>query len=549
MRSGRICLTFLVASLLYGAAAPADAAGGVKDHVDAKRGFAVKVPDTFKLNPPKPTGDAKYNAGEFYDDQAKYKSSGSENPEFKIMWWSTPKQATTPGAKAPEEPPKEPKAPTTRAEAMDEFGPKSVDEIVDQLIENNTRLFGSNIPSMADRWKDGKSEKTTKQKIDFQYVEINTVKPKKRDTAAPLWCLIVARLTIDRPNESVSVGFYGTFAKEFVKDLGPAYLNIVRSFETRDAKSVKEVEVPTDPDKFIDYIIKTKVIAGWKYLVSSKKQYIVVYDAAVKDDLVKEIASEIEAIRAQVYEKLFPPEKPVTAVSVIRVCKDPEQYRAYGGSGSSAGYWSFMDQELVFYKDSQNPNDALRVLYHEAFHQFVYYSAGAVSPHSWFNEGHGDFFAGHNYKGGKFELGEFQWRKDLAAKLKREKRTAPLAEWLHWDQDLYYGRRPNKWQLDGFENYSLGWSFIYFLRTTKKPEYQGILDRYFNTLKSLVAAAHDEREKAKAKAKAAGEDFDGEPEWLANRVHEDQWCEKALEEGFKGVNLAQLEKDWLADNP
>ena len=32
------------------------------------------------------------------------------------------------------------------------------------------------------------------------------------------------------------------------------------------------------------------------------------------------------------------------------------------------------------------------MLYHEAFHQFIHYSAGELPPHSWYNEGHGDYF-------------------------------------------------------------------------------------------------------------------------------------------------------------
>ena len=43
--------------------------------------------------------------------------------------------------------------------------------------------------------------------------------------------------------------------------------------------------------------------------------------------------------------------------------------------------------------------DTLAVLYHEAFHQFIFYSVGEVAPHSWFNEGHGDYFSGADVVG------------------------------------------------------------------------------------------------------------------------------------------------------
>lgn len=544
----------LAAGLLYGATLPARAASS--PFADSKRGFSTKIPETMKQVPPKPNGDPSYLAAEFYDDLPKYKSSGSTNPEFKITWWSTPKNVpkpTTPGgaetgdgSKPPDDPPSRDKPPS-REEMESMYGPKSLDDVLDQLIGNNTRLFGSSVPPMRDRWANAKSGKTTKQKLDYQYLEINATKSKKKDEPQPLWYLFVAKIKIERPTESVVVGFYANCAVEFAKDLGPDFLSIVKNFETKEASGAKEEEAPTDPKAFHEYIKKKKVIAGWKYMASPKEQYAMLYDEGVKDDLIKQIGTEIEAIRAQVYEKLFPPDKPVTAVSVIRVCKDKEQYMAYGGSPSSAGYWQFTQGELVFYKDSQNPNDALRVLYHEAFHQYIFYSVGALSPHSWFNEGHGDFFSGHNYKNGKFELGEFQWRKDLAASIKREKRTVPLKEWLTWDQSKYYNESANHRGLSGQDNYALGWNFIYFLRTTKNPAYQKFLETYFNTLKGLVTKARDERRKARDKVKADGGDpGEEEPEWLANRMKEDEWCDTALKEALKGVDLDQMEKDWLA---
>ena len=55
-------------------------------------------------------------------------------------------------------------------------------------------------------------------------------------------------------------------------------------------------------------------------------------------------------------------------------------------------------------------DDTLAVLYHEAFHQYIYYSVGEVAPHSWFNEGHGDYYAGAKYLSKKFNIRPFNWR-------------------------------------------------------------------------------------------------------------------------------------------
>ena len=83
--------------------------------------------------------------------------------------------------------------------------------------------------------------------------------------------------------------------------------------------------------------------------------------------------------------------------SVIRVCKDQAQYHSYGGPGGSAGYWSSRDEELVIFDDKAGGGraDTWAVLNHEAFHQYIFYFYGELAPHSWYNEGTGDFYAGY----------------------------------------------------------------------------------------------------------------------------------------------------------
>ena len=71
---------------------------------------------------------------------------------------------------------------------------------------------------------------------------------------------------------------------------------------------------------------------------------------------------------------------------------------------------------------------------------------------------------------------------------------------------MYYGMTQKK--LTIYDNYALGWDLVYFLRTTKKPEYQGILDRYFSTLaeasQGLTAAMLDQTDQMGPVAMRAG---------------------------------------------
>jgi hypothetical protein len=176
--------------------------------------------------------------------------------------------------------------------------------------------------------------------------------------------------------------------------------------------------------------------------------------------------------------------------SVVRVCLNQDQYHSYGGPGGSAGYWNSRDEELVVYDDkaSGGRGDTWITLNHEAFHQYIFYFYGNIAPHSWYNEGTGDYYSGYQInKRGKFELERNDWRLRTIQQNIREARYCPLKELVKWTQSQYYGN--NEYKLGGGDNYAQGWAFVYFLRTGKKnkakgwdPAWDGILETYLDTL-------------------------------------------------------------------
>ncbi|MEO6708390.1 MAG: hypothetical protein ABI054_05045, partial [Planctomycetota bacterium] len=159
--------------------------------------------------------------------------------------------------------------------------------------------------------------------------------------------------------------------------------------------------------------------------------------------------------------------------SVVRVVANRDQYSSYGGPGGSAGYFSSSDEELVIYDDKAvgGRNNTWATMNHEAFHQYIFCFFGNLSPHSWYNEGTGDFYAGYQLKNNRFELKPFDWRvstiKDELRKRDSGKQTyVPLKELVRYDRDHYYDIK-NGGERAG-ENYAQGWSFIWFLRTGQK---------------------------------------------------------------------------------
>src|SRR6185503_652855 len=100
------------------------------------------------------------------------------------------------------------------------------------------------------------------------------------------------------------------------------------------------------------------------------------------------------------------------------------------------------------------------------FHQYIFYFFGALSPHSWYNEGSGDFYSGYAWKSSRFVLTKFDWRVDTIKEAVRKNEHVPLDRFVRYTQAEYYGN--NKEGVDGGHNYAQGWSLIYFLRTGKK---------------------------------------------------------------------------------
>ncbi len=220
----------------------------------------------------------------------------------------------------------------------------------------------------------------------------------------------------------------------------------------------------------------------WFVVASPKEHYVIVHHIPRKKTrqlvFVTKIKNYIEFMRKR-YEELFPPAKPITAISVVRVCRDREEYHQYGGPRGSAGYWNPRDKELVIYDASSSggAKNSYSTLFHEAFHQYIYYAVGEISPHSWFNEGYGDYFAGANPKN-RFKIGPFEWRTEKVRNAVNSGKAHHLNDLMRFSKLQYYTRDPGMC-------YAQGWALIYFLNSKKgrsHTQWKHILPNYFDTL-------------------------------------------------------------------
>jgi hypothetical protein len=353
-----------------------------------------------------------------------------------------------------------------------------------------------------------------------------------------LWCYAFVR-----PGKR-TVAFLARCAKADFEDQERIWRRVAERCELSEPESANLAKLrqkyARSDLRGIDYRVgvRSKLVRGWK--AEDTENFIVVY--STKDQpLVRNLVADIESIRHE-YIKLFPPAGEITAVSTVRVCKDLAEYLAYGGRQGSAGYWNAGTEELVFYdasvvqqnKRKSGDENTFIVLYHEAFHQYIHYSAGELPPHSWFNEGHGDYFSGADVFGNKVrKIGVNPWRIGLIQNAIERRKYVPWREILEFEQAEYY--RTDRVGLC----YAQGWSMIYFLRTApavaRHPLWSRILDTYFRELKHDYAAQL-------ARLAAAGTTDDRRlrsEAGIASRKH-------ALERAFEGVDLAALEAEWAS---
>jgi len=280
--------------------------------------------------------------------------------------------------------------------------------------------------------------------------------------------------------------------------------------------------------------VASALVEGWE--IRDTKHSMVLYHGSASSPVLGQITDHLEAIRAR-FAVDFPPDRPIDQLSVVRVCRDRGEYLTYGGNPSTVGFFNPQTQELVFYdarteREGELPDGhpVLQVLYHEACHQFLFHTASALSPHSWYDEGTAEYYAGARLVRGRVHSIErlpqreaYLQRPGVAA------RMPALERLLRMSQREFYA--------DADVNYSMGYAFVRFLITAPEVaangRWSGAHERYFVALRTAW------RREAEALA-LAGINAERYAAAIARAR------EEALEKAFEGVDLDRLEKAFLA---
>jgi hypothetical protein len=270
---------------------------------------------------------------------------------------------------------------------------------------------------------------------------------------------------------------------------------------------------------------KGALCSDWQMLRSSKGNFLIEYSTS--QEYAKKCGEELEQIQA-LYRQVIPSAKGIPQCRV-KVFDREEDFMQYGFAGYGvAAYWSPGQEEVVCYKfegdkvtlDSKEEftvaeerpaeETTFKILYHEAFHQYMFYMMGRgrhVYVPSWLNEGLGDYFFGGEWtkNRGKFTLGINDWRvKTIVNAVKKNEHVA-LEKIFRYEQMDYYR--------NAGLCYAEGWSINYFFMQSpvaKKNGYHQIPAKMLEALKT-------------------GGDW-----------------QKASDKAFAGYDVKKMEEEWKA---
>lgn len=226
--------------------------------------------------------------------------------------------------------------------------------------------------------------------------------------------------------------------------------------------------------------LRLALVEGWE--VRDTEHYVVLYHGVADAPLLDLVAARLEALRARFCTD-FPPDGAVDTLPVVRICRDRGEYLTYGGESWTSGFFNPNVGELVLYDAREDVGAALDenhpmlgTLHHEACHQYLHATAGALPLHTWFDEGTAEFYAGARFGGGRLVAveplpGRAAWlRSELA------RRPGPtLDALLGMDQRTFYA--------DSTLHYTMAWSFVHFLRTSPDPTHPRLVASYLAALK------------------------------------------------------------------
>ncbi len=360
--------------------------------------------------------------------------------------------------------------------------------------------------------------------------------------------------TFHLDDDDICLVFYAP--NQHVKKWGKVFQGSAKTFQLIDKVASATIE-GTGYDAILSKAREEAArTPGWRVLETPSKRYIIKTSSTDKRFLAK-LIDRLEHSR-DLYERDFPPEKPITAVSIVRVCSNLEEFHKYGKTGGGVAGWfnpSTTELVLVDFK-AYDRNLTYGIASHEGFHQYCHFLFDQSEAHRWFDEGHGDYYSAFEFKGKKAIV---------HANMKGESRLVGIRDLIRTGQykplSVHLYANHQQWQNQGptgVSPYEESWSIIYMLRQGMlgkvpkrvwRPEYADIIPNYVRVLHEGFLKAYDEyREQAVARAKADGKELDPKSVHVASYMldpdRKKEIWDAAMAASWGQVDLEQFEENW-----
>jgi hypothetical protein len=257
--------------------------------------------------------------------------------------------------------------------------------------------------------------------------------------------------------------------------------------------------------------------------------FLILHSTKVKPESIREIAGRLQVL-LKVLAADYPMDGLEGTLFVVRICKDESQYGQYGGPGNTTGYWDSINREVVSYVDEADRKGSLRRIPGILVHAYFAEALGFVAPHEWFSLGLSSFYSACEVD----RAGNLVPKKHLdfertAGKAKEGGTFVPLEQFLRYGYSQFMGPKI-------VDNYAQAWSFAWFLKMQKDPEWKGILSSYYGALSS--GARH-----RPARVMSQGGLMFLSSEAVEEGIRKSAW--EAVFGAFDGEKWKRLERAWL----
>jgi len=187
-----------------------------------------------------------------------------------------------------------------------------------------------------------------------------------------------------------------TFEEQFIGQISqPSRSSKDEGEESEELVTLRKGEKQPDQPNHPVRIEARKSIENYEaWWYSETDGYIILSDVAteVGKSVIRDLKDKMPSLR-QAYATLVPPLTQENEVSLIRLFQTRDDYVRYVGKDHawSSGIWMPARRELVLSQE-KSKDEMMRIIRHEAFHQYLSHAYCMLPAAPWMNEGHACLF-------------------------------------------------------------------------------------------------------------------------------------------------------------